>query len=82
MTFCGLALMTLKQAIFQSYVKILSLVKKIIVFRYLGLHLEENDSGITLDQMNYSKNLKPIASNCDNESNSKDLLESQLGKLL
>ena len=52
------------------------------VFRYLGLHLEENDSGITLDQMNYSKNLKPIASNCDNESNSKDLLESQLGKLL
>ena len=36
------------------------------VFRYLGLHLEENDSGITLDQMNYSENLKPIASNYDN----------------
>ena len=36
-----------------------------VVFRYLGLHLEENDSGITLDQMNYSENLNPTASNCD-----------------
>ena len=51
-------------------------------FWHLGLHLEENDSGISLDQMNYSENLKPIASNYDNESNSKDLLQSQIGKLL
>ena len=45
---------------------------------YLRLHIEENDSGITLDQMNYSENLKPIASNYDNESNSKDLLHMQI----
>ena len=32
--------------------------------------------------MNYSKNLKPIASNYDNENNSKDLLQSQIRKLL
>ena len=32
--------------------------------------------------MNYSENLKPIASNYDNEINSKDLLQSQIGKLL
>ena len=51
-------------------------------FRYLGLHLEENFPRITLDQMNYSENLKPIASNYDNEINSKDLLQSQIGKLL
>ena len=57
--------MTLQQTIFQSYVKILSFVKKIIVFRYLGLHLEENDSGITLNQINYSENVKQIASNYD-----------------
>ena len=35
------------------------------VFRYLGLHLEENDSGITLNQINYSENVKQIASNYD-----------------
>ena len=67
----------------------MSLVKKIITFRYLGLHLQENDSGITLDQMNYSENLKLFrktenysASNYDNESNSEDLLQSQIEKLL
>ena len=74
--------MTLTLAIFQSNVKILSLVKKIIVFRYLGLHLEENYSGITLDQMNYSENLRQVASNYDNESNSKDLLQSKIGKVV
>ena len=49
MTFYGLAQMTLKQTIFQSQGKIVLLVKKIIVFQYLGLHLVENDSRITLD---------------------------------
>ena len=39
------------------------------VFRYLGLHLEEKDSGITLHHWNYSQNLEPTASNYDNESN-------------
>ena len=58
MTFYGLA-----QTIFKSYIKILLLVKKIIVFWCLGLHLDEKDSVITLDQTNYSENLKPIASN-------------------
>ena len=52
------------------------------VFWYLGLHPGENDFGTILDQMNYSENLKPIASYYDNESNSKDLLQSQIGKLL
>ena len=62
--------MTLKLAIFQSYAKILSLVKKKqAAFWYLGLHLEEKDSGITLDQINYSENVKPVAYNNDNESN-------------
>ena len=70
-TFCGLALTTLKQATFQSCMKILSLVNKIIVFQYLGLHAQENDSGITLDQMNYSGSLKTIAPNYYNKSNSK-----------
>ena len=32
--------------------------------------------------MKYSENLKPITSNYDNGSNSKDLLQSQIGKLL
>ena len=41
-----------------------------------------NDSGITLDYTNYSENVKPIAFNYDNESNSKDLLQSQTRKLL
>ena len=49
------------------------------VFWYLGLHLQET---ILELQMNYSENLKPIASNYDNESNSKDLLQSQIGKFL
>ena len=82
MTFYGLAQMTLKQTIFQSYVKISSLAKIIIVFRYLGLHLEENDFRVTLDQMNYSKKLKPIDSNYNNANNLKDLLQSQIGQLL
>ena len=79
MTFHGLAQMTLKQTTFPSYVKILSLVKKIIVFQYLGLQLGENNSSITLDQMYYSETMKPIASNYDN---SKDSLQSQIRKLL
>ena len=69
-TFYGLAEMTLKLATFQSYTKILSMVKKKqSVSLYLGLHLEEKDSGITLNQINYSENLKPVAYNYDNESN-------------
>ena len=72
-TFYGLAQMTMKQTIFQSYVQILPLVKKIIVFRYTVLRLEQNDSRIPFNQMNYLENLKLIASNY-NESNSKDLL--------
>ena len=43
--------------------------KKQSVSLYLGLHLEEKDSGITLNQINYSENLKPVAYNYDNESN-------------
>ena len=43
--------------------------KKQAAFWYLGLHLEEKDSGITLDQINYSENVKPVAYNNDNESN-------------
>ena len=73
MTFYGLA-----QTIFKSYIKILLLVKKIIVFWCLGLHLDKKDSVITLDPTNYSENLKLIASNYDNESNLKDLLQSQI----
>ena len=49
------------------------------VFQYLGLQLGENNSSITLDHMYYSETMKPIASNYDN---SKDLLQSQIGKLL
>ena len=41
------------------------------LFRYLGLHLEENDSGITLGQMYYLENMKPIDSNYDNDGNPK-----------
>ena len=52
MTLYGLAQMTLKQIIFQSFV---ISKENHSVFQYLGLHLEENDFGITLDQMNYSK---------------------------
>ena len=52
------------------------------VFWYLSLHLEENDHEITLHQMYYSENMKPIASNYDNDNNSKDLLQSQIRTLL
>lgn len=52
------------------------------LFRYLGLHLEENDSGITLGQMYYLENMKPIDSNYDNDGNTKDLSRSQIAKLL
>ena len=30
------------------------------VFQYLGLHLNEHDSEITLDQINYAQNLKQM----------------------
>ena len=52
------------------------------VFQYLGLHLNEQDSEITIDQINYSDNLKSITLSNNAEINTKDLLQSQIGKLL
>ena len=40
----------------------------------------ENDSKITIDQISYTENLKPI--NCIHDSkDTKDLLQSHVGKL-
>ena len=50
------------------------------IFQYLGLHLNEHDSEITLDQINYAENLKPI--NDIDKTKTKELLQSQIGKLL
>ena len=50
------------------------------IFHYLGLHLNEHDSEITLDQINYAENLKPI--NDIDKTKTKELLQSQIGKLL
>ena len=44
--------------------------------------MEEIAFGITLDQMYYSENMKSIASNYDNESNSQHLRQSEIRKLL
>ena len=30
------------------------------IFQYLGISLKENDSKITIDQINYAEKLKPI----------------------
>ena len=43
-------------------------------------HLNEHDSEITLDQINYAENLKPI--NDIDKTKTKELLQSQIGKLL
>ena len=51
------------------------------VFKYLGINLIEKDSDITIDQINYSENIKPI-NLTNNNINSKDHLQSQIGKLL
>ena len=50
------------------------------VFQYLGLHLNEHDSEITLDQINYTENLKPIINK--DKGKLKEMLQSQIGKLL
>ena len=46
----------------------------------MGLHLNEHDSEITLDQINYAENLKPI--NDIDKTKPKELLQSQIGKIL
>ena len=51
------------------------------VFKYLGINLTEKNSGITIDQINYSENIKPIVST-NSENKTKDYLQSQIGKLL
>ena len=30
------------------------------IFQYIGINLIENDSKITIDQINYAENLKPL----------------------
>ena len=51
------------------------------IFKYLGINLIEKDSDITIDQINYSDNIKLINLK-NNDINSKDRLQSQIGKLL
>ena len=50
-------------------------------FKYLGINLVEKNSDITIDQINYSENIKPIKLT-NNETIDKDHLQSQIGKLL
>ena len=50
------------------------------IFQYLGINLMENDSKITIDQISYTKNLKPI-NRIHNNKDTKDLLQSHAGKL-
>ena len=51
------------------------------IFKYLGINLIEKDSDITIGQINYSENIKPI-NLTNNDINSKDRLQSHIGKLL
>lgn len=44
------------------------------IFKYLGINLIEKDSDITIDQINYSENIKPI-NLTNNDINSKDRLQ-------
>ena len=50
------------------------------IFQYLGINLMENDSKITIDQISYTENLKPI-NRIHNNKDTKDLLQSHAGKL-
>ena len=51
------------------------------IFQYLGINLKENDSKITIDEINFTENLKPI-NQIDNNRDTKDIIQAHIGKLL
>ena len=51
------------------------------IFQYLGINLMKNDSKITIDQIIYVENLKPV-NHIYNKTDTKDLLQSHIEKLL
>ena len=51
------------------------------LFKYLGIDLSENNSEISIDQINFSQNLNPI-NNFNSEIDRKKELQSKIGKLL
>ena len=51
------------------------------IFQYLGINLKENDSKITIDEINFAENLKPI-NQIHNNKDTKDIIQAHIGKLL
>ena len=51
------------------------------IFQYLGINLKENDSKITIDEINFAENLKLI-NHIHNNKDTKDILQSLKEKLL
>ena len=51
------------------------------ILQYLGINLKENDSKITIDEINFTENLKPI-NQIDINRDTKDIIQAHIGKLL